>query len=146
MRASNTLALASAAFLAAHTANAAGKHVAIVTPFLSSVATHEMVADIQADPKAAGRTVTVIDTKGDMAAFATASPTKCRRTRTSSCWSASTRRSAGFGGRRRQSQHPSLRRRWRNRARRGAECHLRQFCDGQGVAPHETPSVCHALP
>jgi ribose transport system substrate-binding protein len=70
MRASKTVALASVAFLAAHTANAEGKHVAIVTPFLSSVATHEMVADIQADPKAAAWTVTVIDTKGDMAAFA----------------------------------------------------------------------------
>ena len=51
-------------------AAAAERRVAVLTPYLSSVATHEMVADLQADPRAAAWQVTVIDTHGDMGAFA----------------------------------------------------------------------------
>lgn len=59
-----------AALCAAGQAAAAERRVAMLTPYLSSVATHEMVADFQADPRAAAWQVGVIDTKGDLASFA----------------------------------------------------------------------------
>ena len=69
MRASLTIGVALACGFAAQ-AQAAGRRVAVVTPYLSSVATHEMVTDLEAAPQAKDWGVAVIDTKGDMGAFA----------------------------------------------------------------------------
>ncbi len=64
------LGIGLAALVLALPAAAAQKRVAMVTPFLASVATHEMVEDFRATPQATAWSVSVIDTKGDMGAFA----------------------------------------------------------------------------
>jgi ribose transport system substrate-binding protein len=51
-------------------AKAAGKTVAVVTPYLAAVATAEMVDGLKAQAAGRGWTVDVVDTAGDMAAFA----------------------------------------------------------------------------
>jgi ribose transport system substrate-binding protein len=51
-------------------AQAAGERVAVVTPYLSAVATKQMVDAFQAEAATAGWTVDVVDTAGDMGAFA----------------------------------------------------------------------------
>lgn len=48
----------------------AGKKVSLLTPYLSSVTTNQMVAQMKAGMEAQGMVVTVVDTKGDFAALA----------------------------------------------------------------------------
>ena len=49
---------------------AAGKNVSILTPYLSSVTTNQMVDRMKAEMEAKGMLVTVVDTKGDFAQLA----------------------------------------------------------------------------
>lgn len=49
---------------------AAGRKVAVLTPYLASVTTAEMVAALEEEGKARGWKVTVVDTKGDFGALA----------------------------------------------------------------------------
>lgn len=63
-----TATLIGAAWVSGSAANAA--QVAVLTPYLASVTTAEMVKVFRAEAEAKGHTVTVVDTKGDMAALA----------------------------------------------------------------------------
>ena len=56
--------------VACHGALAAGEKIAVVTPYLSAVATAEMVNGFKKEAAAKGWTVDVVDTAGDMGAFA----------------------------------------------------------------------------
>jgi len=47
-----------------------GKKISVMTPYLSSVTTNQMVGELQTDLEAAGASVTVIDTANDFAALA----------------------------------------------------------------------------
>lgn len=47
-----------------------GKKVSLLTPYLSSVTTNQMVEEMKAGMEAKGMTVTVVDTKGDFAQLA----------------------------------------------------------------------------
>lgn len=52
------------------TSGPAGKKVSILTPYLSSVTTNQMVDDMKAGMEKQGMVVTVVDTKGDFAQLA----------------------------------------------------------------------------
>ena len=56
--------------VACHGALAAGEKIAVVTPYLSAVATAEMVNGFKKEAAAKGWTVDVVDTAGDMGAVA----------------------------------------------------------------------------
>ena len=56
--------------VACHGALAAGEKIAVVPPYLSAVATAEMVNGFKKEAAAKGWTVDVVDTAGDMGAFA----------------------------------------------------------------------------
>jgi ribose transport system substrate-binding protein len=64
------LLAATALTLAGTGANAAGEKVSVITPFLAAVATAEMVDAFKAQAADKQWTVDVVDTAGDMAAFA----------------------------------------------------------------------------
>lgn len=64
------LVLAMALSMTCAFAETEGKHVYIVTPYLTSVTTKDMADYIQSNLEAVGCTVTVIDTEGDTATFA----------------------------------------------------------------------------
>jgi len=64
------LTLAAAGLVLSSAAYAAGEKIAVVTPYLSAVATKEMVDTFKTEAAAKGWTVDVVDTAGDMGAFA----------------------------------------------------------------------------
>ncbi|MGK9167873.1 substrate-binding domain-containing protein [Inquilinus limosus] len=64
------VAVAATAVTAGAAASAAAETVSVLTPYLSAVATSEMVETFKADAAARGWTVSVVDTAGDFGALA----------------------------------------------------------------------------
>lgn len=68
--ASSTSSAAPAASSASSGGGLAGKQISVMTPYLSSVTTHQMADALQASLEGEGASVTVIDTANDFAALA----------------------------------------------------------------------------